>query len=283
VRERRWQGKRRGGEGAAPGAGRERRGNSDRGPAPRERRADPERALWLYGRHVVATALANPKRRIRRLIALPDAREWLDGKLAEAAARGQKPETLDRAALETLLPEGAVHQGVALLPEPLREVELEDVIGAAGETTLVVLLDRVTDPHNVGAVLRSAAVFGAVAVIVPEYGAPEVTGVLAKAASGALEHVPLVRVTNLARAMDTLKEAEFWCVGLDEEGERTLGELAPKGRVALALGAEGAGLRRLTRERCDALARLPSRGPITSLNVSNAAAVALYELTRDAG
>jgi 23S rRNA (guanosine2251-2'-O)-methyltransferase len=131
--------------------------------------------------------------------------------------------------------------------------------------------------------LRSAAVFGADAVVVPEYGAPEVTGVLAKAASGAVEHVPLVRVVNLARAMDALKEAAFWCVGLDESAERSLAEAAPKGRIALALGAEGAGLRRLTRERCDLLARLPARGAIKSLNVSNAAAVALYELTRDAG
>jgi 23S rRNA (guanosine2251-2'-O)-methyltransferase len=227
--------------------------------------------------------LANPGRRVRRLVAVPDARDWVEAKRAEAAARVPPTETLDRAALEALLPEGAVHQGVALLSEPLREPALEDVIAEAGERALVVLLDRVSDPHNVGAVLRSAAVFGADAVVVPEYGAPEVTGVLAKAASGAVEHVPLVRVVNLARAMDALKEAAFWCVGLDESAERSLAEAAPKGRIALALGAEGAGLRRLTRERCDLLARLPARGAIKSLNVSNAAAVALYELTRDAG
>lgn len=250
-------------------------------PAPRDRRGEAERPLWLYGRHVVATVLANPKRRIRRLVAVADALDWLEGKRAEAAARVPQPETLDRGALETLLPEGAVHQGVALLSDPLSEPALEDIIAEAGESALVVLLDRVSDPHNVGAVLRSAAVFGASAVVVPEYGAPEITGVLAKAASGAVEHVPLLRVVNLARAMDALKEAGFWCVGLDEAAERTLAGAAPKGRVALALGAEGAGLRRLTRERCDLLARLPARGAIQSLNVSNAAAVALYELTRD--
>jgi 23S rRNA (guanosine2251-2'-O)-methyltransferase len=172
---------------------------------------------------------------------------------------------------------------VALLSEPLREPALEDIVAEAGERALLVLLDRVSDPHNVGAVLRSAAVFGAQAVVVPEYGAPEITGALAKAASGAVEHVPLVRVVNLARAMDALKEAGFWCVGLDEEAERGLAGASPGGRVALALGAEGAGLRRLTRERCDLLARLPARGAIKSLNVSNAAAVALYELTRDEG
>jgi 23S rRNA (guanosine2251-2'-O)-methyltransferase len=220
---------------------------------------------------------------VRRLVAVADALDWVEAKRADAAARVPPAETLDRAALEALLPEGAVHQGVALLSEPLREPALEDVIAQAGERALVVLLDRVSDPHNVGAVLRSAAVFGADAVVVPEYGAPEVTGVLAKAASGAVEHVPLVRVVNLARAMDALKDAEFWCVGLDESAEQSLAGAVPKGRVALALGAEGAGLRRLTRERCDLLARLPARGAIRSLNVSNAAAVALYELTRDAG
>lgn len=250
-------------------------------PAVHDRRGDAERALWLYGRHVVATVLANPRRRVRRLLAVADALEWVEGKRAQAFARVPEPETVDRAALEALLPEGAVHQGVALLAEPLREPLLEDVVAAAGDDSIIVLLDRVSDPHNVGAVLRSAAVFGASAVVVPEYGAPEITGALAKAASGAVEHVPLVRVVNLARAMDALKEAGYWCVGLDEEGERPLAGAAPRKRVALALGAEGAGLRRLTRERCDVLARLPARGPIRSLNVSNAAAVALYELTRD--
>ena len=225
--------------------------------------------------------LANPRRRIRRLVAVGDALDWLEGKRAGAAARVPVPETLDRVALEALLPEGAVHQGVALLSEPLAEPALEDIIAAANERAIVVLLDRVSDPHNVGAVLRSAAVFGARAVIVPEYGAPDITGALAKAASGAVEHVPLVRVVNLARSMDALKDAEFTCIGLDEDAERSLAAGAPKGRVALALGAEGAGLRRLTRERCDLLARLPAPGPISSLNVSNAAAVALYELTRD--
>jgi 23S rRNA (guanosine2251-2'-O)-methyltransferase len=228
----------------------------------------------------VASALQNPARRVRRLVAVTDAAEWLAGKLAQAKAKAPKPDILDRFALEALLPEGAVHQGVALLPEKLPEPALEEAIARGGERALVVLLDRATDPHNVGAVLRSAAVFGAAAVVVPDYGAPDITGALAKSASGAVEQVPLIRVVNLARTMDALKEAGFWCVGLDEEAERPLAGIAPPGRIALALGAEGAGLRRLTRERCDALARLPAAGPIKSLNVSNAAAVALYELTR---
>ena len=243
---------------------------------------------WIYGRHAVRAALCNPTRRWRRLVATvevsAEARSWVgEGKARPLGER--EVETLERARLEALLPEGAVHQGFALQAEPLPPTFLEDVLAEMPPapdigTEVVVVLDQVSDPQNVGAILRSAAAFGARALVMPEHGTPPSTAALAKAASGALEQVPLVRVTNLARALDKLKEAGFWCVGLEEVGEKLMADLDLSGRVALVLGAEGAGLRRLTRERCDFLARLPTRDPLASLNVSNAAAVALYEVAR---
>jgi len=251
-------------------------------PAPAPPR---DSGLWLYGRHAVAAALANRDRRIKRLVALPEAAAELAQLAAAAAARlpPGPPERLERRSLEALLPAGAVHQGMAAAAEPLPALDIDDVLDRiVGQPAphIVVLLDQVTDPHNIGAILRSAASFAAAAVVLPEHGAPPVTGALAKAASGALEAVPLLRVPNLARALDRLKEAGFWSVGLDEHAAQPLQALDPGERIALVLGAEGSGLRRLTRERCDFLARLPTRGEPASVNVSNAAAIALYELVR---
>ena len=242
---------------------------------------------WLYGRHAVAAALANPERRWRRLAILPGNEEEAGALVAagQAPRRGEAEplQIVDRAALDRLLPEGAVHQGWALQVEPLEEADLDDVLRAtalrAGRQILVVL-DQVSDPHNVGAILRSAAAFGAAAVIVAGHNAAPVTGALAKAASGALDRVPLVRPGNLARVLDRLKEAGFWCVGLDEGASAALAALDLGPRVALVLGSEGGGLRRLVRDRVDYLARLPTRPELPSLNVSNAAAIALYELVR---
>jgi 23S rRNA (guanosine2251-2'-O)-methyltransferase len=259
--------------------------------APRHRaEARPPRdrgERWVYGRHAVAAALANPARRWRRLAVLTGQEGEAATLVATAAATRQGEDeavqSFDRAALDRLLPEGAVHQGWALEVEPLGRADLDDVLRAAAVTpgrSIIVLLDQVSDPHNVGAVLRSAAAFGARAVILAEHGAPPATGVLAKAASGALDSVPLVREVNLARTLDRLKEAGFWCCGLDETAPAPLSSLDLGRRVVLALGSEGGGLRRLVRERCDFLARLPTRPALPSLNVSNAAAVALYELMR---
>jgi len=245
---------------------------------------------WLYGRHAVGAALANPARRWRRLVVLvgqeSEAAALIADALAERHGGSQPVEALDRAAFERLLPQGAVHQGWALEVEPLENADLEDVLRAVevrqGRATVLVL-DQVTDPHNVGAILRSAAAFGASGVLVAEHGAPPSTGVLAKAASGALDLVPMVRAVNLARALERLKEAGFWCCGLDESAPAALASLDLGQRVVLVLGSEGGGLRRLLRESCDYLARLPTRPELPSLNVSNAAAVALYELARGEG
>ena len=233
--------------------------------------------------------MANPERRWRQLAVLAGQESEAAALIAEAAAerRGtQEPLlVLDRTAFNQLLPEGAVHQGLALEAEPLEAADLDDVLRAlpAEGAAVIIMLDQVTDPHNVGAILRSAAAFGARAVVVPEHGAPPVTATLAKAASGALDRVPLVRVTNLSRALERLKAAGFWSCGLDEAAPAPLARLDLGHRVVLLLGSEGGGLRRLLREHCDYLARLPTRPELPSLNVSNAAAIALYELLRDPG
>ena len=272
--------------------------NATRNAAPNARGATPgtrgrERGdLWLYGRHAVAAALANPERRWRRLVILAGAETEAAALVAAAQSRfdganlqsgGEAIGVLDRAGFARLLPEGAVHQGWALEVLPLEAPDLDDVLRAAemqGGRSIIVVLDQVGDPHNVGAVLRSAAAFGAVAVVVAEHGAPPVTGVVAKAASGALDTMALVYVVNVARALDRLKEAGYWCCGLAADAPAALATLDLGPRAALVLGSEGGGLRRLVREHCDYLARLPTRPEQPSLNVSNAAAIALYELVR---
>lgn len=256
-------------------AGKSKRGQPGHRRGEESRVAVPSGSGWIYGLHAVSAALNNPARRIRRLVATAEATDRLLQAVPQA-----RPERVDRQAIDALLPPGAVHQGAALLADPLEQPALEEIIDRASEESLVVLLDQVTDPHNIGAVLRSAAAFGALAVVQTERGAPGATGIVAKTASGALEVVPLVTVTNLARGLDKLHRAGFWRIGLAGEAERTLAEVAPSGRTALVLGAEGKGLRRLSREHCDLLARLPTRPPVASLNISNAAAVALYELNR---
>jgi 23S rRNA (guanosine2251-2'-O)-methyltransferase len=253
-------------------------------PKPRDVGGD----RWLYGRHAVAAALANPARRWRRLAVLAAQQE--EGRALVAAAQaarhgdGDPLRVLDRSGFAALVPEDAVHQGLALEVEPLEPPDLDDLLrGAAmAPRAVIVVLDQVSDPHNVGAILRAAAAFGANGVIVAAHGAAPATGALAKAASGALELVPLVPVVNLARVLERLKEAGFWCCGLDERAEKTLAVLDLGQRVALVLGAEGDGLRRLVRESCDYLARLPTSEAMPSLNVSTAAAIALYELRRPA-
>ncbi|WP_420419537.1 23S rRNA (guanosine(2251)-2'-O)-methyltransferase RlmB [Pacificispira sp.] len=231
---------------------------------------------WLTGVHSVAAALANPERRCGRLIATAQAAETV---AAAAARRGIAIEEGSRDDIDRLAGPDSVHQGLALEVLPLEPPALSDLPDpVAGKPLLV--LDQVTDPRNVGAILRSAAVFGAAAVVVQDRHAPPETAALAKTASGALESVPFVRVGNLARALEEMKQLGYWVVGLAGEAEETLSALPQDRPIALILGAEGDGMRRLTREACDGIVRIAmAPNAVGSLNVSNAAAVALYAAT----
>jgi 23S rRNA (guanosine2251-2'-O)-methyltransferase len=240
-------------------------------------RRGPE-PVWLFGVHAVRDALENPARRCLELVATRNAADRLAAAIARA---GMTPRIVDARRFDAPLDPGSVHQGAALLAMPLDWGGIEDVCPDDDDAARVVLLDRVTDPHNVGAILRSAEVFGARAVIAPHrHSAPD-TGALAKAASGALERQPYLRVPNLAAAMATLRTMGYALVGLDGAAETDLERALPEdGPVGLVLGAEGPGLRPRTRESCDRLARIGAVGAFGSLNVSNAAAVALYAARR---
>ncbi|GAA4034365.1 hypothetical protein GCM10022281_13090 [Sphingomonas rosea] len=224
----------------------------------------------FWGKHAVAAALDNPDRRV--------VKAWTT---REAASFMQFPEGLpvtfaEAADLGRLVPNDAPHQGVVIEVEPLEDMWLGDLLAEADEKAVLLVLDQVTDPHNVGAILRSAAAFGAIGIVTQDRHAPPEGGALAKAASGALERVPWVRVVNLARALEEIAEVGFWRIGLAGEARSTLSEALGPPRVALVLGAEGPGMRQNIRDHCDALAKLPISDAVESLNVSNAAAISLY-------
>jgi 23S rRNA (guanosine2251-2'-O)-methyltransferase len=224
----------------------------------------------LWGRHAVSAALDNPDRKVLRAWATREAAAYMQFPKEVAVTLAEGPD------MGRLVPSDAPHLGVVIEVEPLEDVWLGDMLADAGERAVLLVLDQVTDPHNVGAILRSAAAFGAAGIVTQDRHSPPESGVVAKAASGALERVPWARVVNLARALDEIGEAGFWKIGLAGEAETELKQALGPQRVALVLGAEGAGMRPNTREHCDALARLPISDAIESLNVSNAAAVALY-------
>lgn len=239
----------------------------------RDRRAAAAATVWLFGIHAVRDALSNPMRERLRLVVTKNAADRL---AEDIALSGMEPEISDPRKFAAPIDPQSVHQGAALEVKPLDWGNLSDLCAPRGKNSRVVLLDRVTDPHNVGAILRSAEVFGARAVIAPErHSAPE-TGALAKTASGSLERQPYLRIKNLATSMEALKEMGYLMVGVDAIGEGTLSEIEQSQPIALVLGAEGPGLRDKTKETCDTLARIDPAGEFGSLNVSNAAAVSLY-------
>ena len=242
--------------------------------APDRSKSDADNFLW--GRHPVLAALANPARRgTGRLLATAErAAEIEEGKLAN----GHKIEVVEVQALTRMLPPGAVHQGLAFKVQPLEGVSLEELADPA--QGIIVMLDQLTDPQNVGAIFRSALAFGARGIIVQDRHAPALAGSLAKAAVGATERLPHARVTNLSRALERLADLGWRAVGLDGTGEQTLEEALDRQPTVLVMGSEGDGIRRLVAEHCDVLAKIPMPGGFESLNVSNAAAVALYEAAR---
>jgi 23S rRNA (guanosine2251-2'-O)-methyltransferase len=232
-------------------------------------------ALWLYGLHTVKAALANPRRRCHRCLLTRAAAQAIGERaLARVTVEIVAPDQVTR-----LLPQGAVHQGVALSSDPLSPGRLDEIAAQPGRK-LVLILDQIADPQNVGAILRSAAAFDVAAVVVQERHAPTESGALAKAASGALDIVPYLAVVNIARALEQLGECGFWRVALTGDSGQTLADAIVPRDLALVLGSEGTGIRRLVRERCDDSATIPIHGRMESLNVSNAAAIALYECRR---
>jgi 23S rRNA (guanosine2251-2'-O)-methyltransferase len=227
----------------------------------------------FWGKHAVAAALDNPERRVLKAWSTREAAGFMN-------FPPEVPVTFaDVADLARLVPNDAPHQGVVVEAEPLEDIWLGDLLAQADERATLLVLDQVTDPHNVGAILRSAAAFGALGIVTQDRHSPPEGGVLAKAASGALERVPWVRVVNLARALEEIAEAGFWRIGLAGDADSDLKVALGPQQIALVLGAEGPGMRANTREHCDALARLPISDAVESLNVSNAAAVALYAAT----
>jgi 23S rRNA (guanosine2251-2'-O)-methyltransferase len=248
-----------------------------RGPRPPRRKEEPD--AWVWGWHAVVAALANPRRTPARLLVTPDKLRQIEGRLGTHGAQ-LRPEPFDAPDIARMLPAGAAHQGVALRAPPPEPVDLDDLAEGGG---LLVMLDQITDPQNIGAVFRSAAAFGARGLILQDRNAPQLGGVIAKASAGAVDALPHARVVNLSRALEALAEAGWRAVGLDGSALDLLADVLDARPTVLVFGSEGEGLRRLVAEHCDALARIPMPGGFESLNVSAAAAVALYEAARAQG
>ena len=230
--------------------------------------------IWIWGQHTVEAALANPNRQIKKLYISKDITTFAIPPNVVAVKTSKEK-------ISAILPRNAVHQGIALLSGPLPEVSIKEIclIPSKKTTSTIVLLDQITDPRNVGAILRSAAVFGADAVVLPSRNATPLTGVLAKSASGAVDVVPLVHANNLVRAMELLKKSGYWCIGLDSLSKVRIPTSPQVPYQAITVGSEGSGLRRLTKKTCDNVYQIPSTGKIQSLNVASATAVALFALS----
>lgn len=242
----------------------------------KDKRSQPNKGgkYWIYGRHACVEAINNKERKISRILVTENIYNDIQGKI-----NSEEPtyNVVSSDEISKILNEDAVHQGIAIEVSPLPEKSIEDI---DDDVKVVVLLDQVTDPHNIGAIIRSSAAFGAGAVITTKSNSPAESGTMAKSSSGALEHIYYIRVGNLVQAIDALKERGFWCLGLDGGGETTIDRLPDYEKIAIIMGAEGKGMRRLTTEHADMIVSLPISNKVESLNVSNAAAIALYEIAK---
>ena len=233
--------------------------------------------VLIYGKHAVNAALNNPRRKIGKIYCLKENLGELQGKIAD-----NKIAVVDKKELEKMLPREAVHQGVAAVAEMLPNISLEDLCDKASELNSchLLILDQVTDPQNIGAIIRSCAAFGSLALIVQDKNSPQESGAMLKAAAGTFELVPVCRVTNLSRAVEKLKKEGFWVIGMDGYAKSDVSALQKDSKLAVIMGSEGAGMRRLVEESCDITVCLPINPKVESLNVSTAAAIVLYELNR---
>lgn len=234
----------------------------------------PKNQLVLYGRHAVLSALQNPLRKKIKLLCTKD--------VANEVAQ-YSPQITERKEIEKILPPDSVHQGLALICNELPSTSLEEIIDIANtkDSCHILILDQVTDPQNIGAIIRSATAFDTLALIVQDKNSPTETGSMAKASAGMIEHLPIVRVTNLSRAINQLKNAGFWTIGMDGYAKTTIGELKKGGKNAIIMGSEGRGMRRLVEENCDITVKLPMNSKVESLNVATAAAIVLYEINKE--
>lgn len=239
-------------------------------------------SVLIYGRHAVASALQNQKRIVNKVWCITECAAEVKNMLAAGKRRPDLINVVERKVLDAMLPNDAVHQGMAITAQRLKGCQIEDVCDAAEDkdNACVLVLDQVTDPQNVGAIIRSCAAFGALALVVQDKNSPEESGAMVKASAGTIEFLPICRVTNLNRAIEKLKDAGFWVVGMDGYAEDEISSISKGGKIAIVMGSEGKGMRRLVKESCDQTVKLKMNPKVESLNVSTAAAIALYEATK---
>ncbi len=233
--------------------------------------------MWIYGRHAVKAAVLNEKREILRTIVLESCRDFLN---EFRCCKSLNIEIADKNLFSAIFGKDSTHQGCAVLVKKVRDFALEDLIEDDSDDRPIIFLDQITDPQNIGSILRASAVFGARAVVVTENHSPALTPAIAKAASGVLESIPLIRVINLVHSINLLKKRGFWIMGLAEESNKMINEIKLSGKFVFIIGNEGEGMRRLTRDSCDFLVKLPVFGGFTTLNAAQAATVSLYESMR---